>query len=371
MDPAVHEQGGGLMAARSHYFRIGLFLLLGLGLIAGAAIFLGLGLVIRETRSAESYFGYSVEGLNSGSYVMYRGVIIGTVTSIGLVNDDYPEAEGEMERFVLVRMNLIESRIRAFAGKVEGSSFADEITRGMRVTVSVQMLTGEASLQLDYYDPERHPVPPITWEPDSLYIPAAPSTISRVEAILTRFADTLDDVDFQQLSQSINALSASLAAADIEGLVRRIGDTVEEARIMVRSLNDIVAHPDAKRLVPRAAELLETLEAAAVNLRDASAVMADVMTDPGVRQGLNRTPEILDNIHRAAAEISRGAEILAGTASTLGELTAAQRQRIDSLLENLTRAAENFEALSEEARRNPSGLLLGEPPPRSPIDRRR
>jgi hypothetical protein len=122
MDPAVHEQAGGLMAARSHYFRIGLFLLLGLALIAGAAIFLGLGLVIRETRQAESYFGYSVEGLNSGSYVMYRGVIIGTVTSIGLVNDDYPEAEGEMERFVLVRMNLIESRIRAFAGKEEGNA---------------------------------------------------------------------------------------------------------------------------------------------------------------------------------------------------------------------------------------------------------
>jgi ABC-type transporter Mla subunit MlaD len=139
----------------------------------------------------------------------------------------------------------------------------------------------------------------------------------------------------------------------------------------VTALNAIVAHPDAKRLVPRAAELLDTLETAAVNLRDASAVMAEVMTDPRVRQGLDRTPEILDNIHRAAAEISRGAEILAGTASTLGELTAAQRQRIDSLLESLTRAAENFETLSEEARRNPSGLLFGEPPPRSPIDRRR
>jgi hypothetical protein len=113
--PTVHEQAeessGG---TRSQYFKVGLFLLLGLVLITLAAIFLGLGLFIRDTRTAESYFSHSVEGLASGSEVMYRGVTIGSVRSVGLVHDDYPQAEGHMERFVLVRMVLFEERIRAF-----------------------------------------------------------------------------------------------------------------------------------------------------------------------------------------------------------------------------------------------------------------
>jgi paraquat-inducible protein B len=359
------------MAGESHYFKIGMFLLLGLALITILAVVLGLGVFTRGTKPAESYFSYSVEGLNSGSPVMYRGVNIGSVTSIGLVNDAYPgEATGDMQRFVLVRMALFEDRIRAFAGNGAENRFTEEIAKGLRMTVSVQLLTGEGTLQLDYLDPERNPVPPITWDPEMIYIPSAPSTIGRLENMLIRFSDTLDDVDFERLIGSMTAMSDSLAGADIEGLSKSMMETLEGTRNLVTTLNEIVSDPEAKRIIPRTAEILNALEATVDNLREASTVMAEAMTDPELKQGLDRVPEILQNVQRAAVEISQGAEILADTARNLQTLTGNQRQRIDSLLDNLNRASRNFEELSEEARRNPSRFLFSEPPPRSPIDRR-
>jgi ABC-type transporter Mla subunit MlaD len=356
------------MAGESRYFRIGLFLLLGLAVITIMAVVLGLGVFTRGTRPAESYFSYSVEGLNSGSPVMYRGVTIGSVTGIGLVNDTYPEATGPLQRFVLVRMALFDDSIRALTENDTENRFQEEIAKGLRVTVSVQLLTGEGTLQLDYLDPERNPVPPITWEPEILYIPSAPSTVSRVENMLIRFSDTLEDVDFDRLIGSITSMSESLARADIERLGKSLAETLEGTRSLVTTLNEIVSDQGVRRIVPRTAEILDTLEATMANLHEASTVLASVMTDPEFKQGLDRLPEILQTIHRAAVEVGQGAEILADAARNLDELTGDQRQRIDALLESLSRTARNFEELSEEARRNPSRFLFSEPPPRSPID---
>jgi ABC-type transporter Mla subunit MlaD len=236
------------------------------------------------------------------------------------------------------------------------------------VTVSVQLLTGEGSLQLDYHDPVRTPVPPITWEPNTLYIPSAPSTINRLEDMLTRFSATLEEVDFERLIESFNSLSRAMAGADIEGLGQSLAETLNGVKVLVDTLNDIVGDPEARRLIPRSAQVLETLEETVDNLREASSVVTEVMNDPEFRQSVRGIPEILQNVQQAATEISRGAEILADTAQSLQALTGDQRQRIDTLLDNLTRAARNFEELSEEARRNPSRFLFSEPPPRSPID---
>jgi ABC-type transporter Mla subunit MlaD len=365
----VHEQEVGVVAEEPRYFKIGLFLLLGVAMITVMAVFLGLGLFTRDTIPAESYFDYSVEGVGSGSEVMFRGVSVGTVRSIGLVHNEYSEAEGPMERFVLVRMALFRDRVRAFTADDPENRFADEIAKGLRVVVSVQLLTGEGSLQLEYLDPERNPVPPITWDPESLFIPSAPSTINRLEEMLVRFSDTLGDVNFERLTESINSLSRAMAGADIEALGRSMAETLEGIGSLVATMNEIVGDPEAVRIIPRTAELLDGLEETAGNLREASSVLTAMMTAPEFKEGVAGIPETLGEVNHAAAEISRGAGILADTARTLQQLTGDQRYRVDSIVESLERTARNFQELSEEARLNPSRFLFSEPPARSPIDR--
>ncbi|MFP4072160.1 MAG: MlaD family protein [Desulfovibrionales bacterium] len=372
------------MTGKSTYFKVGLFLLIGLALLTAALVFFGLSSSFQETIPAESYFDYSVEGLETGSMVKYRGVDVGRVADIGLVVDEYPDASPTLQRHVLVRMDLFRKRIKAFADDEPIRSFHREIEKGLRVRVSVQGLTGGGYLALDYLSPNRNPVPTVTWEPDSLYIPSAPSTLSRVENMLDTFSGTMERIDFESLVDSLGTLMGELnrviEGAGEEDLARLLAQTLTETRDLTARLNQIVGQPEAMTIIPRAANAAENVEAltqdiegdltlAVQNIRQASEVIVDIFTDPGLQKGLSRLPGVMENISSAAEEISQSADVMSSTASNLNELTINQRRKIDTLLENLNAAARNFQELSEEFRRNPSSLFFSRPPEQSPLDR--
>ena len=82
------------MSARTNYFRLGMFVLIGIILgIAGVIVFGGLQLVPQDMLEVETYMDDSVQGLLSGSKVKMRGVEIGTVDEIGFVASYYPLSE--------------------------------------------------------------------------------------------------------------------------------------------------------------------------------------------------------------------------------------------------------------------------------------
>ncbi len=53
-----------------------------------------------------------------------------------------------------------------------------EVERGLRVRLAPQGITGTSYLEIDYVDPPP-PLLPIDWTPDNVYIPSAPSTVTR------------------------------------------------------------------------------------------------------------------------------------------------------------------------------------------------
>src|SRR5437660_12698987 len=91
------------MSARTHNFRIGLFVLVG-GLLFVAALF-AMGL--------RSYFGVqdvfetavpgNVDNLSVGALVKLRGVTIGKVSSIDVVGTEYPQYK---EQAVLIQFEV-------------------------------------------------------------------------------------------------------------------------------------------------------------------------------------------------------------------------------------------------------------------------
>ena len=77
------------MSAPINYFRLGLFVLVGLALIVAGVVVLGAGALLRPTILAETYFNESVQGLDVGAPVKYLGVEIGKVSWIGFVPAKY------------------------------------------------------------------------------------------------------------------------------------------------------------------------------------------------------------------------------------------------------------------------------------------
>ena len=81
------------MSAEARYFRVGLFVLVGIAVIVAAVLVLAGGNLFRQPVVAETYFDEAVEGLEVGSPVKLRGVQIGQVSWIGFVDDVYEEAD--------------------------------------------------------------------------------------------------------------------------------------------------------------------------------------------------------------------------------------------------------------------------------------
>ncbi len=375
------------MAQDSKYFRLGLFVLVGLLLMAGLTVAFGLGRLFTETVPAESYFNESVEGLERGSAVKYRGVDIGSVSEIDFLAEAYPSAEKEAERYVLVRMELRREVIEGLAAQRSGIELRERIERGLRIRLTTMGLTGVTFLEIDYLDPERNPLLPINWQPKTVYIPSAPSTFSRVEKVLNSISSTLDQIakiDFGGLVASVNAIIATmdktLKDADVESLGKLLAQTMAELRATASQARALLASPEIPAAVSDASRTMASLRrmsegaeedvlSLARSLRQTSASFArtaealrEVLADPGLKRGLAQLPGIMDDIRAASGDFGRASQRLSMLAGNVSDLTLSQRQSIEAMLSSLNTLLNNLNVLAEDLRQNPSRALLGQPP---------
>ncbi|WP_027369028.1 MlaD family protein [Desulfocurvibacter africanus] len=385
------------MARDSKYFRLGLFVLTGLLLMAGLAIAFGLGTLFTETIPAESYFNESVEGLEQGSPVKYRGVTIGSVSEIGFLVDAYPGVQGAAERYVLVRMDIRQHVAETLSAEDVGRNLEERIARGLRIRLTTQGLTGVAYLEIDYLDPLRNPLLPTDWRPETLYIPSAPSTYSRLEGAIENISTTLDEiarVDFGGLVNSINSvittLDQALKDADVGSLGELMAQSLTELRETIRQANKLISAPETSAIITDASKAMASMRrmsegaeqdvlTLARNLRQssesigqASEALSQLMANPDFKRGLGRFPEVMDSILVTTNEFNRTAKHLSSVAGNINDLTLSQRQNLEAVLGNLNTLMDNLNALVEDLNQNPSRALFGQPPAQvqSPFENR-
>ena len=71
------------MSGQANFFKIGLFVIGAAVALVFLLVLLGAGRLFQSKIVMETYFNESVQGLELGSKVKYRGVIVGEVKSIG------------------------------------------------------------------------------------------------------------------------------------------------------------------------------------------------------------------------------------------------------------------------------------------------
>ena len=96
------------MSQQANFFRLGLFILAAIVVFIGIVLALSAGQVFRQTVVLETYFNESVQGLDLGSKLKYRGVAIGEVTKIGFTYNKYQldRPMAERARYVLVEAQI-------------------------------------------------------------------------------------------------------------------------------------------------------------------------------------------------------------------------------------------------------------------------
>jgi len=201
------------MREQKHYFRIGVFLMVGVALLTvGIAIFGG-GKIFEKTILAETYFAQSVQGLDVGSPVKFRGVKIGEVKAINTVNQEYKlrDLEGDDHKneglFIMITIAFAKTafpELEDIRVKDEMCDLVDK--QGMRLAISYIGVTGLAYLEIDFYDAERYPSMVVPWEPKYIYIPSVPNTLNVISDALQNLTYSLTD-DFIPFIKNLNATS--------------------------------------------------------------------------------------------------------------------------------------------------------------------
>ncbi len=307
------------MSAEARYFRVGAFVFVGMLASVAAVIVLGGRSFLTKRLVFESYFDESVEGLAVGSAVKLRGVEIGRVAQIGFVQDYYHFASDE-ERVmagnkVLVRMEVVRPR--------EGSEVEEElerlVARGMRLQLSRSALTGTAFLQADFFDPAKHPLMPITWQPEVLYIPSTPSTLAALSSAADRMLQRLEDLRVEEIVRNLNEL--------------------------LTALTDTVKSLDLPELRQEGTALLTDLRRTSADLRGT----VDAADLPALTARIGETAD------QAGALLVR-----------VGGAVDGGRYDLEMTLENLRVTSENLRELTDTLRAQPSLLLRGSAPERLP-----
>ena len=135
------------MSLKANYFKLGLFVIG--AIVAGVVVLvvIGSGRWFQPKLTIETYFNESVQGLDIGSKLKYRGVVIGEVTQIGFTYNKYQQDRpmAQRARYVLVEAQIQPKLLggRAGAGDLTEQKSADlEIEKGLRMRLAPQGITG-------------------------------------------------------------------------------------------------------------------------------------------------------------------------------------------------------------------------------------
>ncbi len=382
------------MSAKANYFKIGLFVIAGAALGTAAVVILGAGAIFREVEMAETYIDESVQGLEIGAAVRLRGVKVGTVKEITFVRNEYPEAadpENEIP-YVLVRFTLHPDKFRGKSKVSMGPILQRRIKEdGLRCKLAPQGLTGLLYLEIDLV-PDFADYPSLdtsSWTPDPAYhyIPSHPSLITRISEAMEILMDQLGQVlgqvgtALEQLGPVLTQLEPSLN--DLNILIQKLSSQVGDAKVSEisdkilvlianldkssQSFQDFMNKPEfdeilrnASRTMESAAGTVEASEEIVKRVRGKTEELLD-----GLLAASKKVNEASDQIHEllAGKDLPEAAAHLNNALRRLDKMISQQQMNIESILDNIQQVSENLKDITREAKDNPSGVLIGSPPP--------
>jgi phospholipid/cholesterol/gamma-HCH transport system substrate-binding protein len=344
------------------YFKIGLFIITATVICVIGVVVLGGGVLFKKKNIIETYIDESVQGLDVGSPVKFRGVPVGQVEQITLTSVEYPTRR----RYVLVRAGVSPSMFQFPLGDPASPSFIAEVQRGLRLRLAPQGLTGTAYLEADYLNPTLNPPLEVDWQPQYPYVPSARSKITQFSDALERILRNIEQVDIQRLiatmEDSLNTIDKLVQGSNVDKLSAQAVALLSEVRDTNRQLKTLVSGPDLKNALSDAAVAAGT---AREILDRADKPLTQLVTDlPKASESINRMVQRLDAVTADLPQTNLQAR---ETLQRLNRLIASQQRDIEKTVENLRSMSESMKEIIDNSKKYPSQVLFGAPPPPSKV----
>ncbi|MCK5096915.1 MAG: MCE family protein, partial [Desulfobacteraceae bacterium] len=190
------------MNDNTKFFKIGVFVISATFILITGLIIFGAGEFFDKKFFCETYFNESVQGLNVGSGVKYKGMDIGSVESIKSAASKYDKDS----QYILVIFSINDNAM--FAKSKKG--IEEIVKNGLRVKLGLQGLTGAAYIEADYSENNKTEDLPISWDPENPYIPSVTSTITRLTDSISKIVEGVESINIQALANDLATLLKTL-----------------------------------------------------------------------------------------------------------------------------------------------------------------
>jgi phospholipid/cholesterol/gamma-HCH transport system substrate-binding protein len=179
-------------------FKLGLFTLCGLGLLALGVLAFGARSYFQPTSNFETYIRGDVTGLAVGSAVELRGVNVGKVTHIDF---SWTEYEPTQPSYIVVDFEMRDDIDPGSPGASQNQLLQSAIKRGLRARVKAKGITGTSILSIEYVDQTQYPPAQVPWTPKYTYIPSAPGEFVELLASVQKTLRNVEGLDLGAINK--------------------------------------------------------------------------------------------------------------------------------------------------------------------------
>ncbi len=303
------------MATEAHKFHVGMFVIVASFIAIGSVIWLGASRFFEQTQPFVTYYSESVQGLEAGSALKYRGVPSGRVASIHIAPD------GELIEVLLD----VDAR----------SAQALKKDPTLRATLELSGITGLRYIEIDRRSGDAlNQAPVLSFKPPYEVIPSSRSSFKAIQAALEDVYNRIMQLDIAGIS---NDARATLQAANTLFHDERIDALLTNFKTLSQTTGQLAQNLETMTDGIKLAPAVDNATQATVEAR---ALLTELRrSDPGKQ--LNATFEQLDRVAASAQQLLTG---------------------LQYTIERLDRSATSLQSLTEQVRSQPSLLLFSEPP---------
>jgi len=303
------------MASDARKFQVGLFVIAASAIGVGAAIWLGASRYLADEIMMVTYFSESVQGLDPGSDVKFRGVPAGRVQTIAISPD---------RRLIEVALSI-------------KADVADVIRSDDTLRAQLQLagITGLRYVEIDHQTGDAlRKSPMLNFAAPHETIPSTPSSFAAIQEALEEIYDNVMAMDFPGISADIRAT--------------------------LKSADEVLRDDRVHRILSSLAELSESASRVTRNVEKITEGVDVAPALEEIRQVTSEARGFLAELRKqdVGGRLRATLDDFGGAARSTQQFVLGLRETID----RLDRSLGNLETLTDDVSRQPSRLLFSNPP---------
>ena len=367
---------------QANKFRLGIFVTVGVVLIVASFIIHGMADAFKEKIKIFTVFDESVQGLEIGSEVKYKGVTLGSVTKRYLYRDRYVKVEMELVPGAGSKDN--ESQYEGLSKQEKIKRTADFIKReklkGFSCQLTMSGITGLKFIEFDHIKDAKNIFELKDVEEEN-YIPSRKSLLAGTMISLDEALRKIASVDFIGISNEIKTTLSSFrntyANNDIQQAVKDVSTTAAH-------INETVAAVKDKILKGEYNQLAESLNKTLKEIRELAIAMENELKSMKLGKPSETANTTLESTTGAARQFEKSIASIEGEFNnTLVEIQALIKEAtkirqdlnvlsknlgaeatdlkddVSESLKRLNQTLESMDALFKMIEKDPSSLLRG------------